>query len=326
MTTKIADVIIPEVFNQYVQVKTKELSALIQSGIAQNDPNFNTLASGPSTLINMPYWNDLTGDSEVMSDSASLTPGSITASNDVARKHLRARAWGANALASHLAGSNAMEAIANSVAAYWVREQQKLLVKTLAGVFAAPSMADLVSDKSATAVTPANVGALAVDAIQLLGDAKDNIKAVMMHSIVEAFLVKNQLITYTELVNEQGVSTRVPYFLNNRVIVDDSMPYNTTSLIASLYFFGEGAIAYGEGSDPNILKTEIARDSLASAGEDYLINRQINILHPRGVKWTEASVVGKSPTFAEVATADNWTRVYDKKQMRLVELKIKLTA
>ena len=39
--TKIADVIVPELFNRYVINRTMELSAFFQSGIVVNSPEFD---------------------------------------------------------------------------------------------------------------------------------------------------------------------------------------------------------------------------------------------------------------------------------------------
>ena len=44
------------------------------------------------------------------------------------------------------------------------------------------------------------------------------------------------------------------------------------------------------------------------------------ILHPRGVKFTSASVAGDSPTAAELETATNWVRVWENKNVRLVAI------
>ena len=44
--TKVADVIVPEVFNPYVIERTAELSALVQSGIIETGPELDKLASG----------------------------------------------------------------------------------------------------------------------------------------------------------------------------------------------------------------------------------------------------------------------------------------
>lgn len=320
--TRIADVIQPEVFNPYIVQRTMELSALIQSGIVQNLAEFDNLASGPNTLVNMPFWNDLTGDSEIMKDDGALTPGKIGSDKDVARKHGRARAWGANGLSALLSGDDPMRAIGDLVAAYWQRDMQKVLLVTLDGVFKAASMADLVHDISAlTGGAELISGSTFIDAVQKLGDAKDLLTGVMMHSAVEAYLAKNDLIEY---VQESQQDVRVPYFMNKRVVVDDGAPFDTVTKVATAYLFGAGAVALGNGSHPRIIPTEIDRDSLASSGEDYLINRRIFILHPRGVKWTEDSVADVFPTNAELATGTNWERVYEPKAIRVVKFTFKI--
>src|SRR5690606_6840035 len=115
MATKISDVIVPEVVNPYVIQRTMELSALYQSGIVANTAEFDRLANSGGTLVHMPYWEDLTGDDEVLSDQAALTPGKITAGQDVARRQARGRAWGANDLAHLRAGEGPMRAVGDPV-------------------------------------------------------------------------------------------------------------------------------------------------------------------------------------------------------------------
>ncbi|MFY9295660.1 MAG: hypothetical protein WBH95_02245 [Caldicoprobacterales bacterium] len=119
--TRIQDVIQPEVFTPYTIQRTTELSALIQSGIAENNSRFDELASGPNTLINIPFWDDLTGEPEVMDDEGETTPGKITSNKDVARKMAWVKSYGANALSAMLSGDDPMRAIADLFAAYWDR-------------------------------------------------------------------------------------------------------------------------------------------------------------------------------------------------------------
>lgn len=180
MTTRIADVIQPEVFTPYTIQRTMELSALIQSGIVQNNTEFDQLASGPNTLVNMPFWEDLTGDSEVLKDTGALTPGKIGSDKDVAVKQARGRAWGANGLSALLSGDDPLRAIADLVAAYWTRDMQKILLATLDGVFKSSSMSGHVLDISGESDDDALIsGDSFIDATQLLGDAKISIHALM---------------------------------------------------------------------------------------------------------------------------------------------------
>ena len=308
--TKIADIIVPEVFNPYVIQRSMELSALVQSGIISNDAALDALATAGGKLINMPFWNDLTGDDENLSDSAALTPGKITAGQDQAVLLMRGKAWQANDLAKALSGDDPMRAIADLVAGFWARKRQTALINILAGVFGSATMAGNVHDVSAAAGADTFTGERFIDACQKLGDAKDQLSGIVMHSAVQASLAKQNLISV--LKDSDGAPT-FPTYMGKRVIVDDGCPVATG--VYTTYIFGQGAIGLGNGAAP--VPTETDRDSLA--GDDILINRQHFILHPRGVKFTASSVAGAAPTNAELATAANWSRVYDNKAIRIVK-------
>jgi len=323
-TTRIGDIIQPEVFTPYTIQKTMEKSALIQSGIAENTAEFDALASGPNTLINMPYWNDLTGDAEVMNDTDETMPGKITASKDVARKLAFTKSWAANGLAALLSGDDPMGAIADRVADYWTRWYQQILLSILEGVFASSTMADKIHNISNQQGNAALIsGKTFLDAAQKMGDAKDLLVAVMMNSAVETYLAKNDLIEY--LPDSEG-KPYIRQFLGKRVIVDDSMPFVTQNgnKIGVAYLFGYGAIAWGNGTHPDIIQTEVVRKGLSLAGEDVLVNRRLPLLHPRGVKWIETNVEGNFPTLEELEEGSRWERVYEPKAIRIVKFVFKV--
>lgn len=311
--TKISDVIVPEVFNPYVVQRTMQLSALYNSGIISNNTELDRLATSGGSTINMPYWEDLNGDDEVLSDGGALTPDKITAGQDIAVLLLRGKAWSANDLAKALSGDDPMAAIGDLVAEYWARRMQATAIKLLDGAFAATNMTNKVKDISAEATNNKINGETFLDALQLMGDAKDKLTGVIMHSATETQLRKNNLIQ-TELdSNNKPISL----FMEKRVIVDDSCPI--TSGAYTTYLFGQGAIGLGNGAAP--VPTETDRDSLA--GDDILINRKHYILHPRGVKWV-GSAAGSSPTNTELATGTNWSKVYEDKAIRMVKFVHKL--
>lgn len=314
MKTKISDVIIPEVFNPYVIQRTMELSALYQSGIISHSSELDKLASSGGKTINMPFWDDLTGEDEVLSDNDALTPAKITAGQDIAVLLMRGKAWSANDLAKALSGDDPMKAIGDLVAAYKSRRMQATLIQILTGAFAASNMSGKVSDISSNEGDAAKIsGTTFLDALQLMGDAKDRLTGVAMHSATETQLRKNNLII-TELdSNNQPIDL----FMNKRVIIDDGCP--VSSGVYTTYLFGEGAVGLGNGNAP--VPTETDRDSLA--GDDILIHRWHNIIHPRGVKWI-GTVEGASPTNEELATGTNWSRVYEEKNIRIVKFVHKL--
>lgn len=319
--TKIADVIVPEIFTPYVIEKTAEKSRILTSGIAVANPKLNELVTAGGLTINMPYWKDLTGDDEVLSDQNPLTPGKINTDKDIAALLLRGKAWGANELAGALAGDDPMAAIADRVSDYWARKEQKILVSVLQGAFAASSMSGHVLDKSTEAIS----GNIVLDGKQLLGDSADQLQAIMMHSAVYTELQKQNLIEYT--TTSDGKIT-IPTYLTYQVIIDDGMPVQTVGEGASAYkvyttyLFARGSIGRGEGTPVSLTPTETDRDSLA--GEDFLINRRALVLHPMGIKW-KGNPAGVTPSNAELATGTNWERVYEDKNIGLVAIKHKIS-
>ncbi|MCR6112704.1 coat protein [Bacillus sp. A301a_S52] len=320
MTTRLQDVIQPEIFTPYTIQKTMELSALVQSGVIANDSEFDNLAGGANTLIDMPFWNDLGNEeSQIMKDSGDMDVNKITSSDDVARKHGRVNAWGANGLSALLSGDDPLDAIAQLVAAYWARDLQRTLLATLSGVFKSNSMSQKVYDITGRDGTAGTINMETfLDATQLMGDAKEALTGVMMHSAVETKLRKQDLI---EDVPQSEQGKPIPYFNGKRVTVDDSMYYDTATGQAEMYIFGQSAIALGNGSHPRIIQTEVDRNARSYSGEEALINRKIFILHPRGVKWNEGGVAEVFPTNAEINTGTRWTRVYEPKAVRIVKFR-----
>ena len=71
--TRLSDVIVPELFTPYVVNRTMELSALFQSGIITNNAEFDRLASEAAPIHQMPFFEDLSGDSEDIIEDADLT-------------------------------------------------------------------------------------------------------------------------------------------------------------------------------------------------------------------------------------------------------------
>lgn len=314
--TTLSDVIVPEIFNPYVIQRTMELSALYQSGIVSNNAEFDRLASEAAPMHNMPFFEDLTGESENVVEGADLTANKITSSKDVSVTIRRAAMWSATDLSAALAGSDPMQAIANLVAGYWARDMQKTLIHILKGVFAASTMADHVLDISAQSGAKANISAAAfIDALQLLGDAQGQLTAVAMHSATKAWLKKQNLITTERDSNSVEFDT----YQGRRVIVDDGCPVSAGTY--TTYIFGEGAIALGNGNPVGFVPTETDRDKKKGSGVDYLINRRTFILHPRGIAWQNAAKEHvESPSNAELENGTNWKRVFEPKSIRVVAL------
>ena len=138
--TKISDVIVPELFNPYVINRTMELSEFFKSGIVVNSPEFDVLASEAARTHNMPFFEDLQGESEAILEDVKMTAKKIGSNEDVSTTIFRQNMWGATNLSAALAGADPMKAIGDLVASYWARDMQKELIAILTGVFGIATM------------------------------------------------------------------------------------------------------------------------------------------------------------------------------------------
>ena len=330
--TTLQDVIVPELFNPYVVNRTMELSALVQCGIIANNSEFDALASQAAPTANMPFFEDLTGESEQVIEGEDLEDNKITSNKDVAAIIRRAKMWSATDLSAALAGTDPMMAIASLVAGFWARDMQKELVAILNGIFgtvpagdsdnppAETRLASNLLDISTKSGAAANwSGSAFIDAEQLLGDAKAQLTGICMHSATEAHLKKQNLIDTVPPSNDVAFGT----YQGKRVIVDDGCPVSAG--VYTTYLFGEGAVALGNGNPVGFVPTETDRAKRKGSGVDYLINRKTMILHPRGIRFTNANVAKtEGPSRTELADPSNWKPVYEPKQIRIVAFKHKL--
>lgn len=314
--TKLADIIVPSVFTEYVDQRTAELSAMRQSGIIATDPVIQQRMQGGGNFVNIPFWNDLSGADEVLSDSAALTPDKIAADDDIGVKLFRGRAWSANDLAGWVSGSDPMGAIGDRVAEYWARREQVALLSTLTGIFATGG-ALAASHVLSVHATDALSGDIILDGKQLLGDSGGKLTAIAMHSAKYTALQKANLIQY---VRDSEAQLSFPVYLGYRVIVDDGCPVEVISGTPSYnaytsYLFGMGAVAGANMVLEPEKAVEPDRDSLA--GDDILITRRTFMMHVRGVKYQVSTT---NPTNTVLSTAGSWGKVYDDKNIRVVKL------
>ncbi len=299
-------------------------SVFIRSGIAATDPVIAARcaqAGFGGKTVNMPFWGDLTGEDGVSSDTGDIEISKIAAGQDVAVITRRDKAFGITDLAVDLAGSDPMGWIASRLGAYWAKRDNVKVIQTLKGIFAAGGAgANLVYDISGESGTGALLDKdTLIWAAQLLGDQKANLTAVAMNSAAEAFLAS--LDAQSTLYRPSDAKGTLPTYNGKSIVMDDNLGYDPSTKVAEIYLFGAGAVALNDVPSKNPF--EAGRDPLKNGGEDYVVSRHAGIAHVRGIKWA-GTPAGASPTNAELATAANWTKVYDDKDIRVVKLVCKL--
>ncbi len=314
------DIVVPEIFDPYVAQSALDQSALVQSGIIVLNPAFDQLAGQPASIVNMPFFSDLTGDSEQVVEGENLTDNPMACKKDRAPIIRRGKMWSATDLSAAMNGADPVAAVADMVAAFWSRDMQNELLNMLAGAFLGDGMEDNCYDISEGAGNSALLTPEAfIDATQKLGDASESLCAVMMHSAVKAYLKKQDLI---ETVRPSAANPFDTY-QGVRVIVDDNCP--VTGGVYRSYLFGQGAVAFGNGNPLGFVPSELDRDRKKGSGVDYLISRRTFILHPRGIAFTGADMENpEGPSRQELANGQNWQRVYAPKHVRMVAFDYKI--
>jgi hypothetical protein len=325
--TQISDiVVVADTMFPYMVQRSTENSRLYQSGIVTNDAELDRASEGTAMTVRMPFWNDLTGESEGLSDTTALTPDKIGADQDKAVKHYRGKAWAANELVKYFAGADPITTIVDRIADFWTRDMQNvILIPTLNGLFGAAG-ALLATHQYSVATVAAGAPTDAnridsdpiIDATGLLGDRWAEIVAMAMHSVPFRRLQKLGLIDFVSLADQ---NLQVPFFLGREVIVDDGIatidPGGGLALRYPIYMFGRGAFGLGNSTIPLEEAFETDRDSLA--GDDILISRRHFILHPRGAAFV-GTYTGQTPSKTDLATPANWDKVYSDKNIRIVRL------
>jgi len=77
--TKVSDVVIPEIFAQYMQEALTTNSITFTSGLVVISPELMRLVGGGGKNFDFPFWKPLSGDPESIQTDTDLTVNSKTA-------------------------------------------------------------------------------------------------------------------------------------------------------------------------------------------------------------------------------------------------------
>jgi hypothetical protein len=341
--TRVADVVVPQIFTPYVQQLTEQKARIIQSGLAVRDAAMDNLLTGGGLTFNVPSFRDLDNDADRVSTDtstpfasadASLPAGvarppdplKIQTSQEVAVRLNRNNSWSSSDLAASLAGRDPMEAIADRVAYYWTRRLQAAFIATWNGVIAnnvASFSSDYVNNISGAAfldgVTNFSAEAF-LDAALTMGDSMEDLTAVVAHSVVYNRMQKNNLI---DVIPDSEGRVNIPTFLGREVIVDDNVP--RVGNVYDTWLFGGGSTRLGVGTPKVPTEVERRPGGGNGGGQEVLYSRVEWTVHPVGHAFIGVAPSG-GPSNTGTAGADldeaaSWNRVYpERKQVKFARL------
>lgn len=333
--TRLADVIVPEIFSPYVQLMTEQKSRLIRSGAIVRDPVLDQNLAGAGVTFQEPSFKDLDNDEENVSTddpAQNSIPNKIGTTSEIQVRLSRNNSWSSMDLTSDLIAVDPMQAIANRVSDYWSRREQAAFIATMKGIYANNATAtdayhtkdDMLFDVSGAAFSAGVTNFTAeafIDATLTMGDGLEDLTMVCVHSIVYGRMLKNNLIDFvSDSVN--GNAVRIPTFLGRELIVDDGMPFNAG--VFDTWLFGRGAVRNGRGAP----KVPTEMDRVASAGngsgQDVMHNRVEWCLAPVGYAYIGTAPNGgpsNAATANNLAAAASWRRAFnERKQIKMARL------
>lgn len=319
--TRLTNVVVPDIFTGYTFEPWYERSRFFSSGIIVPSTEMNSLLDGGGQQFDMPFWQPLSGDATIPSETVDETVNAITATKQIARRQERNKTYGANALSAIEAGADPLDRFANDVRAFWTKDYDKNLVNSCTGVLldnVANDSSDLLKDDSGSVFNDDGI----IDAMSLLGengvvgrnDSTDFV-GIAVHPTIYATMRKNDQIDFVPI---SGQTRPVPFYMGLEVVVDRNMPTDGgTPAVYTSILFKRGAFVFGQSS-ARYEPTSVDRNEKAGMGVTEITTRRVYAVHPLGFQWSEGSVAGVSPTNAELALATNWDRVYNAENVGVV--------
>lgn len=334
--TLVSSIIVPEIFAPYIQQRSMEMSAILQSGAAVQSDYLNTFLDGGGLMIHVPSFKDLDqdgADSSIVADDTAgdAVPRGIGTAEEIAVRLSRSQGWESSDLAAALSGEDPLQRIMDLVSSYWTGQSQRMFIATMTGVFAdnaaAPAGLDthLIGDLTFS-LAAANAGVFGagitnfnagffIDAQQTMGDASSGLSMVLMHSVVYANARKNNLIDF--MLDSDG--KQIPTYMGLRVIIDDMMPF--TGGLFETWLFGPGAVLLANGIPKVPVETIRLPAKFAGSGSEQLWSRLEWACHPVGYAFVGAGIAKGGPSNAQLAAAASWSRRYaQRKQIRIARL------
>jgi hypothetical protein len=333
-TPRLQNAFDPKTYTRLVEKAVLDKSVLFNSTAISRNAEFDRLAGEAGLSVIMPYFDELDGDAEVGSRDASVAGavGALNMGDMIAQKDFLSKAWGVSKLDAQLSGvEDVLSASAEKTARYWLRQYEALLVRKLKGIIAdseANHEGDMVkniyNDVAVGSLNEANFinpGAV-IDTMLTLGDNFDDIGLIVMPTVVYGNGLKNEADQFAAPSSVSPFTT----YRNKPVLVTDGLTSRAGSNAPeyTTYFLGTGAFGFGAkaglGGENVIVTDERAGRNM---GATDLITRQPGfIMHPTGYT-SKAPITDANagPLPASYEAEESWTRVADRKAVKVAALK-----
>lgn len=329
-----------ELFLQmYAEAPDPVLTAMIESGAMVDDPLIAERIQNNGNIYTIPFYDVLDGEDQNYNGQTDIEVAEVAGGSQTGVVYGRAKGFFARNFTAELSGADPMGHIVGSVARYWQKRRQLRMIGILNGIFGingangyAKKWHDThILDLSSDSATARPIGETDLNdlATQACGDNKSLFGLAVMHSNVAKSLENKQLLEYWKYTDANGIQRPMNIASVNgyTAIIDDGVPAvkvggdgaNKNLTRYSTYLLGVGSLRHANGRVD--VPVENNRDAKKNGGQDELITRMRETIHPNGFSfkvpssgWTE------SPTDEQLFAAANWSIKFDPKAIPIAEL------
>lgn len=315
------------------------LTAMIESGAVVDDPVIAGKIANNGNLYTIPFYDTLDGDDQNYDGQTDITVTEVSGGVQTGVVYGRAKGFFARNFTAELSGADPMGHIVTSVAKYWQKRRQKRLIgitDAVFGITGASGNAKVWNDNHTLDLSSSTATAKKIEETDLndlatlaCGDHKDQFRLAIMHSNVAKTLENKQLLEYWKYTDPNGIQRPMNIASANgyTVIIDDGVPCvavgdsgdNKDLKKYTTYLFGQGVIRTAKGRVDRPIEPN--RDAKKNGGQDELITRMRETIHPNGFSFTvPKSGWTESPTDAQLFATANWSIKFDPKAIPMARL------
>ncbi len=331
-TVQLADIYNPLTFARRSQEAQIELNKFINSGVMVADAELQNQIGAGGNIGELTNFNPLgTPEPNYSNDDPddTSTPNKVTTNKMRFRLASQNQSWSTMDLSRELALEDPVGAITSRIGQYWATINERRLIRSSLGVLAdnvandAGDMVISVATDASGAVTDAEriSSDVVLNAKQTMGDHAGALTAIAMHSAIYTRLQKQNLIEY---VPTSDGKVLIPTYLGYTVLYDDSLPavVGTNRITYTCVLYGSGAWGMANGKTESPSAIDRKEESGNGGGQSIIYSRRSDLIHPMGFDFTSNSVAGQSATFAELQTAGNWDRAWNRKHIPMAFLQV----
>ena len=301
-----------EVFLAYTKnIEDPVKTSLIEAGVFYDDNEIALKfpAQVGGNYATRPITGLLSGDAIDLDGNTDIDEGELnTYSQGIVAMHM-GKSFTEKDFTYNLTGKDFMAQVAEQVARYWQKQDQKKMLSILKGIFASALSGSIVAK---TEVNATDV----IDAVRGIGgDNADLFKVCFMDSVIAGILEKSEKLTYALYNDANGLQrqSNIAYWNGRLVIVNDACPVSDAGEgkhTHRVFFLGERAFARCEL--PELYPAEMARESKKNGGQTSLVTRHGLVLAPEGVSFKQSALASTNKvTNAMLETGSNWEVVND---------------